>query len=81
VSGRREQLGIGQPAELTPVVPIRRNSQALVTIEQEDATSSRTPTRAGYTMIAYELQRAREVQQRAGYTGEPGTTSIERKWR
>jgi hypothetical protein len=32
-------------------------------------------------MIAYESHRAREAQQRAGFAGEHGTTSIEKKWR
>jgi hypothetical protein len=67
--------------ELMPVVPVRRNIQAPITIEQDDATSSKTSIRAGYTMIAYESQRARKAQQYAGYAGEPETVSIKRKWR
>jgi hypothetical protein len=51
MSGKREQLGVGQPVELTLV---RRNSQAPVTVEQDNAIGSRTPVRAGYSMIAYE---------------------------
>jgi hypothetical protein len=60
---------------------LRCNNQAPVTIEQEDATCSRTPTRPGYIMIAYESQWVREAHQRAGYAGEPKTASIKRKWR